>query len=93
MMQWFGDSVKVGRRWIGKAAAAAAGGWLYNVLLKNYIGLACVMKQAGRTYTAQPKNLAIHSPSFSSENMPNKERGGDFEMNKREIPLAFISFT
>lgn len=66
---------------------------IHTVLLKNCIGLACVMKQVRRTYTAQPKNLAIHSPSFSSENKPNKERGGDFEMNKREIPLAFISFT
>lgn len=47
----------------------------------------------GRTYTAQSKNLAIHSPSFSSENSPTKKEGADFEMNKREIPLAFISFT
>lgn len=55
--------------------------------------LSCGMKQVGRTFTAQPKNLAIHSPSFSSENSPTKKEGADFEMNKREIPLAFISVT
>jgi hypothetical protein len=76
-------------------------GWLLTTLIGSRIALVCLscgMKQVGRTYAAQPKNLAIHSPSFSSENSLNKERGGgeergDFETYKREIPLAFISFT
>jgi hypothetical protein len=69
MMQWFGDSVKVSRLRIGKAAAG------YTVLLKNCIGLSYSMKQVGRTYAAQLKNIAIHSPSFSSENSLTKKEG------------------
>jgi hypothetical protein len=78
--------VKVSRLQIGKACC-------WQQCSVQELHLSCGMKQVGRTYTAQPKNLAIHSPSFSSENSPTKKEGADFEMNKREIPLAFISFT